>query len=86
MMYYLLISQVDFMQARVFPPLSLNTTNCKHAREYVKELNTAREKELLKHKTLDKLKTKEPKNKGKIVSLSEFFGRRNCSFIIIIIF
>jgi len=64
-------AQVDFMQARVLPPLSLNTTNCKHAREYVKELNTAREKELLKHKTLDKLKTKEPKNKGKISQVEQ---------------
>ena len=60
--------QVDFVQAKVFPPLSLNATNCKHAREYVKELNVAREKEMLKQKALEKVKTKEPKNKGKIVS------------------
>ena len=58
------------MQAKVLPPLSLNATNCKHAREYVKELNASREKELLKRKALDKLRTKEPKNKGKAVSLS----------------
>lgn len=57
------------MQAKVLPPLLLNATNCKHARDYVKELNAARDKELLKRKSLDKLKTKEPKNKGKIVSL-----------------
>lgn len=57
------------MHAKVSPPLSLNATNCKHAREYVKELNATREKEILKRKALDKVKTKEPRNKGKIVSL-----------------
>lgn len=57
------------MHAKVSPPLSLNATNCKHAREYVKELNATREKEILKCKALDKVKTKEPRNKGKIVSL-----------------
>ncbi|KAL9976078.1 hypothetical protein ACROYT_G013325 [Oculina patagonica] len=59
-------AQVDFMQAKVSPPLSLNATNVKHAREYVKELSASREKELLKRKAVDKLKAKEPKNKGKI--------------------
>lgn len=57
------------MHAKVSPPLSLNATNCKHAREYVKELNATREKEILKRKALDKVKAKEPRNKGKIVSL-----------------
>lgn len=57
------------MHAKVSPPLSLNATNCKHAREYVKELNATREKEILKCKALDKVKTKEPRNKGKIISL-----------------
>jgi len=59
-------AQVDFMQAKVSPPLSLNATNVKHAREYVKELSASREKELLKRKAVEKLKIKEPKNKGKI--------------------
>lgn len=81
----ILLLQADFVQAKVLPPLSLNGTNCKHARDYVKELNAAREKELLKRKTLDKLKTKEPKNKGKIVSLSmkQLLGKKNMQFIII---
>ena len=57
------------MQAKVSPPLSLNATNVKHAREYVKELSASREKESLKRRAVDKLKAKEPKNKGKIVSL-----------------
>ena len=61
--------QAEFVHAKVSPPLSLNATNCKHAREYVKELNATREKEILKRKALDKVKTKEPRNKGKIVSL-----------------
>lgn len=59
-------AQVGFMQAKVSPPLSLNATNVKHAREYVKELSASREKELLKRKAVEKLKIKEPKNKGKI--------------------
>lgn len=62
--------QVDFIQAKVSPPLSLNATNVKHAREYVKELAVTREKELIKRKAVDKLRVKEPKNKGKIVSLN----------------
>lgn len=66
--------QVDFMEAKVSPPLSLNATNVKHAREYVKELAVTREKESVKHKAVDKLKAKEPKNKGKIVSLNSFSG------------
>jgi len=65
-------AQVDFMQAKVSPPLSLNATNVKHAREYVKELSASREKESLKRKAVEKLKIKEPKNKGKIVSLKCF--------------
>lgn len=64
-------AQVDFVQAKVFPPLSLNATNCKHAREYVKELNVAREKEMLKQRALEKVKTKESKNKGKISKLEQ---------------
>lgn len=64
-------AQADFVQAKVLPPLSLNATNCKHARDYVKELNAARDKELLKRKSLDKLKTKEPKNKGKISQVEQ---------------
>lgn len=59
-------AQVDFMEAKVSPPLSLNATNVKHAREYVKELAVTREKESVKRKAVDKLKAKEPKNKGKI--------------------
>lgn len=62
--------QVDFIQAKVSPPLSLNATNVKHAREYVKELAVTREKESIKRKAVDKLRAKEPKNKGKIVSLN----------------
>lgn len=62
--------QVDFIQAKVSPPLSLNATNVKHAREYVKELAVTREKESIKRKAVDKLRVKEPKNKGKIVSLN----------------
>ena len=65
-------SQVDFIQAKVSPPLSLNATNVKHAREYVKELAVTREKESIKRKAVDKLRVKEPKNKGKIVSLNPF--------------
>lgn len=64
--------QVDFIQAKVSPSLSLNATNVKHAREYVKELAVTREKESIKRKAVDKLRVKEPKNKGKIVSLSPF--------------
>ena len=60
------------MQTKVSPPLSLNATNVKHAREYVKELSVTREKEFLKRKAVDKLRAKEPKNKGKIVSLDSF--------------
>lgn len=59
-------AQVDFIQAKVSPPLSLNATNVKHAREYVKELAVTREKESIKRKAVDKLRAKEPKNKGKI--------------------
>ncbi|KAM7445994.1 hypothetical protein ABFA07_005606 [Porites harrisoni] len=59
-------AQAEFVHAKVSPPLSLSATNCKHAREYVKELNATREKEILKRKALDKVKTKEPRNKGKI--------------------
>ncbi|KAJ7356013.1 hypothetical protein OS493_027409 [Desmophyllum pertusum] len=59
-------AQVDFMQAKVSPPLSLNATNVKHAREYVKELSASRDKEMLKRKAVDKLRTKEPKSTGKI--------------------
>ena len=70
-----IICQVDFMQAKVSPPLSLNATNVKHAREYVKELSASREKELLKRKAVEKLKIKEPKNKGKIVSLKCFLKK-----------
>ena len=62
------------MQAKVLPPLALNSTNCKHARDYVKELNAARDKQSLKQKALDKLKTKDAKNKGKIVSLTLQLG------------
>ena len=58
------------MEAKVSPPLSLNATNVKHAREYVKELSASREKESVKRKAVEKLKIKEPKNKGKIVSLN----------------
>lgn len=72
MYVYNIICQVDFMQAKVSPPLSLNATNVKHAREYVKELSASREKESLKRKAVEKLKIKEPKNKGKIVSLKCF--------------
>ena len=64
--------QVDFIQAKVSPPLSLNATNVKHAREYVKDLAVTREKESIKRKAVDKLRVKEPKNKGKIVSLNAF--------------
>ena len=64
------------MQAKVSPPLSLNATNVKHAREYVKELSASREKELLKRKAVEKLKIKEPKNKGKIVSLTTVFLKK----------
>lgn len=64
-------AQAEFVHAKVSPPLSLNATNCKHAREYVKELNTTREKEILKRKALDKVKTKEPRNKGKISQLEQ---------------
>ena len=60
------------MQAKVSPPLSLNATNVKHAREYVKELSASRDKEMLKRKAVDKLRTKEPKSTGKIVSLKYF--------------
>ena len=70
-----IICKVDFMQAKVSPPLSLNATNVKHAREYVKELSASREKELLKRKAVEKLKIKEPKNKGKIVSLHCFLKK-----------
>ena len=62
---------MNFIQSKVTLPLSLNATNCKHAREYLKELSSIREKELLKRKALEKLKTKEPKNNGKIVSNAE---------------
>ncbi|XP_074616962.1 CBY1-interacting BAR domain-containing protein 1-like [Acropora palmata] len=62
----LLGAQADYIQEKVLPPLALNSRNCKHARDYVKELNAAREKQSLKQKALDKLKTKE-KNSGKIV-------------------
>lgn len=68
-MIILFYFQAEFVHAKVSPPLSLNATNCKHAREYVKELNATKEKEILKRKALDKVKTKEPRNKGKIVSL-----------------
>lgn len=64
-------AQAEFVHAKVSPPLSLNATNCKHAREYVKELNATREKEILKRKALDKVKTKEPRNKGKISQLEQ---------------
>lgn len=64
-------AQAEFLHAKVSPPLSLNATNCKHAREYVKELNATREKEILKRKALDKVKTKEPRNKGKISQLEQ---------------
>ncbi|XP_073232370.1 CBY1-interacting BAR domain-containing protein 1-like [Porites lutea] len=63
--------QAEFVHAKVSPPLSLNATNCKHAREYVKELNATREKEILKRKALDKVKTKEPRNKGKPFKLEQ---------------
>ena len=73
------------MQAKVSPPLSLNATNVKHAREYVKELSASREKELLKHKAVEKLKTKEPKNKGKIVSLKCLLKKfKNSKHVIIL--
>ncbi|XP_067054564.1 CBY1-interacting BAR domain-containing protein 1-like isoform X4 [Acropora muricata] len=65
----LLGAQADYIQEKVLPPLALNSRNCKHARDYVKELNAAREKQSLKQKALDKLKTKE-KNSGKIFSYS----------------
>ncbi|KAK2554779.1 CBY1-interacting BAR domain-containing protein 1 [Acropora cervicornis] len=60
------LAGADYIQEKVLPPLALNSRNCKHARDYVKELNAAREKQSLKQKALDKLKTKE-KNSGKIV-------------------
>ncbi|XP_068680420.1 CBY1-interacting BAR domain-containing protein 1-like isoform X1 [Montipora foliosa] len=65
----LLGAQADYMQAKVLPPLALNSTNCKHARDYVKELNAARDKQSLKQKALDKLKTKDAKNRGKILQV-----------------
>ncbi|XP_068724541.1 CBY1-interacting BAR domain-containing protein 1-like isoform X2 [Montipora capricornis] len=67
----LLGAQADYMQAKVLPPLALNSTNCKHARDYVKELNAARDKQSLKQKALDKLKTKDAKNKGKILQVEQ---------------
>jgi len=66
----LFVLKADYIQEKVLPPLALNSRNCKHARDYVKELNAAREKQSLKQKALDKLKTKE-KNSGKIVSLAQ---------------
>ncbi|XP_067054562.1 CBY1-interacting BAR domain-containing protein 1-like isoform X2 [Acropora muricata] len=66
----LLGAQADYIQEKVLPPLALNSRNCKHARDYVKELNAAREKQSLKQKALDKLKTKE-KNSGKILQVSQ---------------
>ncbi|XP_068680425.1 CBY1-interacting BAR domain-containing protein 1-like isoform X2 [Montipora foliosa] len=67
----LLGAQADYMQAKVLPPLALNSTNCKHARDYVKELNAARDKQSLKQKALDKLKTKDAKNRGKILQVEQ---------------
>lgn len=66
----LLGAQADYIQEKVLPPLALNSRNCKHARDYVKELNAAREKQSLKQKALDKLKTKE-KNSGKILQVEQ---------------
>jgi hypothetical protein len=48
----------------------LYNVNCKIAKDYTKGTTSAREKELAKLKALEKMRSKDPNNKSKLVSLS----------------
>ncbi|EDO47361.1 predicted protein [Nematostella vectensis] len=67
-----LSSQIDFLLNKVAQPLSLYTTDCKHARDYMKGTMVSRNKEIAKLKALDKVRAKDPNNK-KIVSFIDLF-------------
>ncbi|XP_032220212.1 CBY1-interacting BAR domain-containing protein 1 [Nematostella vectensis] len=58
-----LSSQIDFLLNKVAQPLSLYTTDCKHARDYMKGTMVSRNKEIAKLKALDKVRAKDPNNK-----------------------
>ncbi|XP_031565093.1 protein FAM92A-like [Actinia tenebrosa] len=66
-----LTAEVNFLHGKVAQPLSFYATNCKIAKDYAKGAITARDKELAKLKSLDKMKSKDPNNKSKLAKLEQ---------------
>lgn len=60
--------RVQFLETKVVAGLAKYKDVCKHAKEEVKEIYTAREKELSRKKQLYKIKEKNPRNRQQIVS------------------
>lgn len=61
--------RVQFLETKVIAELVKYKDICKHAKDEVKDIYSAREKELNRKKQLYKIKEKNPRNKQQIVSI-----------------
>lgn len=67
--------RVQYLETKVVTELAKYKEVCKHAKEEVKEIYSAREKELSRKKQLFKIKEKNPKNRQQIVSNGYYFAQ-----------
>lgn len=63
--------RVQFLETKVVGELAKYKDVCKHAKDEIKEIYSAREKELNRKKQLYKIKEKNPRNRQQIVSINE---------------
>lgn len=64
--------RVQFLDTKVVGQLAKYKEICKHAKDEVREIYSAREKELARKKQLNKIKEKNPRNRQQIVSKNRF--------------
>ncbi|XP_063977287.1 CBY1-interacting BAR domain-containing protein 1-A isoform X2 [Diachasmimorpha longicaudata] len=63
-------AEVRRLDSKIIAPLSQYSTVCKHAREEVKNTFTARERELVKRRQLEKVRERNPRNR-QVISQAE---------------
>ena len=57
---------IDRLEVRLVMPLQSYSSNCKKARDNLKSLQVARDKELSKQQAFDRVKLREPANRSKL--------------------
>lgn len=65
--------RVQFLDSKVVGELAKYKDVCKHAKDEVKDIYSAREKELNRKKQLNKIKQKNPRNRQQIVRIKHSY-------------